>query len=277
MADNQTPNSLKPETQVKSRNEQFDERIATSIWQEIASDSNPYVAAEARCHGYNVIELIKHQNYINVIYLLFQGELPTPEQARLLETLFIALINPGPRQPATQAAMNAGVSKVDYAHILPIALAIQGGLHLGGKEVELSMRFLTNHISKPAAEVACGFLGNSPQPDGDWHIAPGFGTCFGSIDIMSQQMAETLINQPAAGQHLHWAQEFVNTIFPSGLGWLTTGIAAATLSDLGFSARTGAGMFQLMSAPGLLAHGTEMAGKPLTAIPFIGQENYVIE
>jgi citrate synthase len=33
----------------------------------------------------------------------------------------------------------------------------------------------------------------------------------------------------------------------------------------------------LLSAPGLVAHGLEMANKPITAMPFVKDENYVIE
>lgn len=255
----------------------FAERTATAIWQELPSESNPYIASESRCHGYNQLELIQRGSFIDVVYLLFRGELPQPEQANLLEKLFISLINPGPRSPAAQAAMNAGISRTDYAHILPIALTVQGGAHLGGKETEMSMRFLLAQQNTSAQETAVHLLQNTRPDEGDWHIAPGFGSHFGSIDLISQSIALNLVNHSAAGAALHWAQSFVDAIEPTSLGWLTPGIAAATLLDLGFSARAAAGLFQLMSAPGLLAHGVEMTDKPITTIPFIQQENYVIE
>ena len=61
------------------------------------------------------------------------------------------------------------------------------------------------------------------------------------------------------------------------MGWLATGVVAAVLTDLGFPPRAAAGIYQIISAPGLLAHGVELANKPLTAMPFISDEDYIIE
>lgn len=60
-------------------------------------------------------------------------------------------------------------------------------------------------------------------------------------------------------------------------GWLATGVAAAAFCDLGFMPRAAAGLFQLLCAPGLLAHGVELANKPVTALPWISDDDYVIE
>lgn len=263
-------------TKVTLRDEQFSNRIATNIWQETACAHNPYQTAQARCHGYELTDLVKHRSFIDVFYLLFRGELPSKQQSSLLEHLFISLINPGPRHPATQAAMNAGVSKVDYAHILPIALSLQGGQHLGGKEVEYAMRFLQDAQHHAPQSIAEARLNESKPSEGDWHIIHGFGSYYGDIDPLTETLAGILLEQEAAGDVLAWCRQFVEHIRPHRLGWLPTGLAAAVLCDLGFSPRAGAGLYQIMSAPGLLAHGIELAGKPITAIPFVPQDQYVI-
>lgn len=61
------------------------------------------------------------------------------------------------------------------------------------------------------------------------------------------------------------------------MGWLTTGVVAAVLAELGFQPRAAAGLYQYLCAPGLLAHGIEMSNKPVTSMPFISDKNYVIE
>lgn len=58
------------------------------------------------------------------------------------------------------------------------------------------------------------------------------------------------------------------------MGWLARGVAAATMCDLGFHPRVRAGIFQLISAPGLLAHGLELTNKPITAMPFLHEHHY---
>lgn len=268
------PSTLHP--QVKRRETQYALRVATKIWDEEPSTANPYLAAHCRCHGYDLLELVRKKGFIDVVFLLFLGEIPHPHQAQLLEALMMALINPGPRHPATRAAMNAGVGKTDPAHILPIGLTVLSGTHLGAKEVEMSMRFLLDNRRNPPDEIAGNCLKSCAQSTIDCHLAPGFGQRFGGIDPLPQQLAKHLLKLPGSGEILQWSKEFVSIVEPAGFGWLTTGLAAATLCDLGLHPRNGPGLYQLFCAPGILAHGQELANKPLSAMPFLDEEHYVI-
>lgn len=279
-------NKEKPATRpaVKRRTEPFTKRISTRIWQETPSASNPYIAAESRCQGYDILELMQKRPYVDVLYLLFRGELPTPEEKQLLEALMVSCISPGPRHPATRAAMNAGVGKTDPSHILPIALSILGGNHLGATEVEAAMRWLRKHIKKDPLELASNktleltkTTEDTNKEPGDVHIAPGFGSRFGSIDIAPGEIASHLMALPGAGAAITWGNQFSSALQNQHMGWLMPGVVAATLCDLGFHPRMGPGLFQLMCAPGLLAHGVETASKPLTAMPFPDDADYFIE
>jgi len=264
--------------QVKKRDEEFSQNITTKIWEETPDIKNPYIAGSSRCHGYELTELVEKCSYIEMFYLLFRGELPNKPEALLLEKLMVFLINPGPRHPATRAAMNAGVGKTDPEHILPIGLTILGGAHLGAGEIEAAMRFLRKHSRRPATQVADDLLKNSSRPDeGDWHIVPGFGSRYGSVDLMPNEMANTLASLDDDWKVLKWGCEFSRSLAAHQMGWLSTGLAAAVFADLGFQPRFGAGLFQLLNAPGLLAHGMEQANKPITAMPFVKDEDYVIE
>ncbi len=263
---------------VHRRSDTFVKKQLTKIWQEQPSTSNPYIAESARCYGYDLLELMQHRSYVEVLYLLFQGDLPSVDQTKLLEELLIAFINPGPRHPATRAAMNAGIGKTDPAHILPISLSILGGSHLGAGEIEGAMRFLRKSSKKSADQVATELINKSIKPkEGDWHIAPGFGNRFGGRDEVSQKIASQLLTSPGSGPILAWGSAFADAIKDFDMGWLTTGVVAAALADLRFQPRAGGGFFQLISAPGLLAHGLELANKPFTAMPFPTDEDYIIE
>lgn len=267
--------------QVRSRNEAFAERIPTRIWSEISSADNPYLATAAQCHGYDLMALMQHCRFVEVFYLLFRGELPSESQAALLEQLMIALINPGPRHPATRAAMNAGIGKTEPAHILPIALGVLGG---AAAQVEAGMRFLRKAVkSDPFAQAnilcaastedsAAALLSSSL-----FDATPGFGRCYGEPDLLTQAAAKNLSTLSAAGEVLAWGETFARALQPIAAGWLPTGLAAAVFCDLGFQPRAGASLFQLLAAPGLAAQGIEMANKPITAMPFVKDENYVIE
>ena len=269
--------------QIKARrrdDQQFTQRIATRIWQEEPLPENPYVAAHSRCHGYELDELVSKRRFPDVLFLLFRGELPEPQQARLLERLMIGLINPGPRHPATRAAMNAGVGKTDPVHLLPLSLAVLGGDHLGAGEVEPAMRFLNKAKRRAPEAVAEELLAalNEVSAEGvDRHPAPGFGNRFGSVDPQAARLAGQLLELAGPGSALAWGAALAQHLVHAGFGWLSTGVAAATFADLGLLPRAAPGLYQLLCAPGLLAHGVEMSNKPLTAMPFISDENYVIE
>ncbi|MHB1349048.1 MAG: citrate/2-methylcitrate synthase [Desulfobulbaceae bacterium] len=261
---------------LRKRDLQFDDRSATRIWCEQPAPDNPYLAARCLCHGYDIVELARKRSFVDVLFLLFIGELPTQEQADLLETLMIAFINPGPRHPATRAAMNGGVGKTQAMHLLPIGLSVLGGSHLGGEEVLLSMKYLRKNRDRDARALARKILRQPGSEEGNCHLIPGFGSRFGSIDPIPQQLPDLLAEMPASGDALRWGGQVVEEIKPHGMGWLTTGITAAVLCDLGFSPLSGAGLFQIISAPGLLAHGLEFIDKPITSMPFLDENHYVI-
>ena len=67
---------IKARRKVVSRNDVFSERTATKIWQEVESQDNPYLADSCLCHGYDLLELTKKRSFVEVLYLLFRGELP---------------------------------------------------------------------------------------------------------------------------------------------------------------------------------------------------------
>lgn len=262
--------------QVRKRDMTFADRTQTRIWQEVPSEENPYLAEHCRCHGYDILELAGKRGFADVLFLLFQGELPNSEQAGLLETLLIAMINPGPRHPATRAAMNAAVSRTRTHHLLPIGLSVLGGAHLGSEEVLAAMRFLAANLDRSPAETALECLATPRPGDGDFHPAPGFGSRFGGIDPMPRKIASLLGVLPQTGRALTWGERFAEILSTHGMGWLVPGLAAAAFHDLGFSPWAGAGLFQLACAPGILAHGLELADKPINAMPFLDEEHYVI-
>jgi citrate synthase len=266
---------------VQSRNEPFNARTATRIWAEQPSSDNPYIATSALCHGYDLFELMEKRSFVDVFYLLFRGELPSPAQAHLLQTLMIALINPGPRHPATRAAMNVGVGKTNPLHILPIASAVLGGEYHGGGEIESAMRFLRKYQKinpadfseiTPDTSTEDESAGDTPKSP-----TPGFGKRHGGIDLMAMEIAARLLKLDAAGKALRWGDEFAKNAAPSGSGWLITGVAAAVFADLGFQPKAGGVLFQLLGAPGVVAHGLEVANKPITAMPYVSDANYFIE
>ncbi len=269
---------VKRTKKVTRRDDSYAKKISTRIWHEQPSETNPYIAQQSRCHGYDLIELVKGRSYVEVLYLLFRGDLPTEQEAAIFEQLLISFINPGPRHPATRSAIVAGVGKTDPVHILPIALSTLGGNFQGAGEVEPAVRFLRKNVKKPPEQVALALLGEGTKPvEGDWSIAPGFGSYYGGTDLMAEQLAQQLETLPGCGKLLSWGNSFSHALHEQQMGWLKTGVAAAVLADLGFLPFACASLYQLINAPGLLAHGLEYCKKPMASYPFPEDKNYVIE
>ena len=267
-------------TKVKRRSEDTHKRIKTAIWHETASADNPYLSESCRCHGYDLLELMKTCRYSEVLFLMFRGEFPDKDQLELFEQLQIAMISPGVRHPAVRATVNAATSRSDASNILPIGLSVLSGQHLGAAEVEQAMLFLKKESESPIKQVMEQLIlpmTNTTPVVGDSHPIPGFGSRFGSIDPMACHLANQLYTLEGAGNHLKWGAMLVKELAAYNIAWLIPGVVAATLLDLGFHPRTGAGMYQLFSAPGLLAHAWEYAEQPFNSLPFADDSQYIVE
>jgi citrate synthase len=259
---------------VESRNAPFVQRTVTEIWLEKPTEDNPYIASHVFCHGYDLIELMKQRSFVDVLFLLFMGELPNTQQRQLLEATMVGLINPGPRHPATRAAMSAAVGKTNPLHILPIGTTVLGGNYLGAGNIEEVMIFFNeNKLSNLDSTFKKLIQGEKKQPN----KIPGFGKRYGGTDPVAADIATHLASMEAAGEALIWGEKLAQKLAPFGQGWLITGVAAAVFTDLGLPSHLGGPLYQLMSAPGLLAHAAELIKKPITAMPFVTDDQYHIE
>ncbi|PCH95404.1 MAG: citrate synthase [Gammaproteobacteria bacterium] len=255
-------------------------KTQTNITLEQSSAVNPYVAKVNFLHGYNVIDLMEKKSFVEVLLLLFVGELPEPTKVQLFERLMIVLMNLGPRHPAVKAAMVAGVSKANAEHLLPIGLSVLGGKSNGAKEVERAVTFLQCNIAKPAAEVANKLIiaMKDNKLMGEFHLCPGFGNHYGGIDEYTSDVAKQITTDiQSEFSFINWASDFSECIAPYHMGWLKTGLAAAVFCELGIGAREAIGLFQLICAPGIFAHGIEQTHKPITAIPMLSDEEHVYQ
>lgn len=259
---------------VTRRSIKFAERTQSKICCEEASEANPYLATSATWHGYDTLELARERSASDVLFLLLKGELPTQNQSALLERLLVLLANPGPRHNATRAVMSTSVSKTRSEHWLPIGMSMAGGQHLGASEVHDAIRFIRKHWRKDP-KVCADLLRKETSVDDK--IAPGFGKLYGGIDPYAQSVADCLLEVCPDSDAFKWANAFSQSCHATGMGWLMTGVAAACAVDLGLTPNAGAGLYQLAIGPGLLAHGLEMSGKPLTAMPFVDDEDYHYE
>ncbi len=267
---------MKKPVAVESRKESFTPKAQTAIWQEKATAHHDYLVDEAFCCGYSQKALLeKGYGITDMVFLLTRGELPSPEQRRILDAIGVALCNPGPRHPATRAAMEAGVSKTRSQHLLPISLMVLGGDHAAGG-VEAAMRYFRLNKKKSKQELISTLLGAYEGPAGDIELAPGYGPHYEGREPLYVNLGvsirDTYKNTDLS--YLNWSLELDELLQETDCALRSNGLAAAVFLDLGFHPRFGPALYQYLSAPGLLAHGLEMSNKAITAMPFVTDENY---
>jgi citrate synthase len=261
---------------VRSRRDPFLDKVKTKIWKELSKEPQGYIAEQATCYGYPLLELIQAgYSQTDITYLLLSGNLPSLHQRQLLDALSIAICNPGPRHPATRAVMESAVSKTRSPNYLPIGLMVLSGTN-SAASVEAIMRFLRLNKRKTHPEFSEVLISNYIGPENDNEIAPGFGPHFEQREPLFINLAKLIRKtfKETPLKYLDWCLAFDDSLSETCCGMKSTALAASIFLDLGFHPRIGPGLYQLLSAPGLLAHGIEMMGQPLSAMPFVADEHY---
>jgi len=253
---------------VKSRGDVFASKIETKITDEQSPQHNPYHVNKQVIHGYDHLDLIDNCNFADVIYLLLRGNLPSDKDSVLFNKLALALINPGPRHPAAQASITAGVGKSDTVNILPIGLGVYGGTFDGAGDIENIIRFFRKAARRPVAEFKEDALNRK---------IPSITQHYGDADTYANIILEKLKPYAIEGKIFSWVYQLQTLIYSNNIGVTKASIAAAIFADLGFQPRQGGALMQLLAAPGLLAHGLEFSNKPVTAMLFEPDETYHIE
>lgn len=242
-----------------SNNKQM-EQIRTRIWLEEPEPDNPFVAKTAFCHGYDVFGgMLGQARWVEMLYLLFRGEAPTSRQTELLEALAVALANPGPRDPSVHAAMCGGVGGSTAAACLIAALAVGAGQFSGGREVFLAMEAWNSCCTDPDAwqrrltEPADDTASIWPTPE----HPPGFDPHGVSTPTPMKQTL-TCLAGISAGARLPWLETNRPDLeAAAGRPLAMSGVAAAALTDLGFTPEQGEMLYLLLRLPGAAAHALE--------------------
>ena len=252
------------------------ETIHTRIWQEEAEPDNAFAALSCHCNGYDVYgELLTKASWIEYLFLLFRGEAPTPQQAKLLEGLAIALANPGPRDAAVHAAMCGGVGGSTSASCLMAALAVGAGASGGAREVRLAMENWQAHGTDLSLWQTA--LASTPVADpADVWPAPGHPPGFDPHGVRcTTPVLQTLAHLVNCGcaPSLTWLQTHrVQLESAAKLPLAMIGVAAAALRDLGCTPAQGEMLCLLLRLPGAAAHALEQNEYGHKNFPFFSVE-----
>lgn len=245
--------------------------IQTRIWREEPEADNPFAVRSAHCRGYDVFgQMLGKAKWTEMLCLLFRDELPSPEALHLLETLAVALANPGPRDPSVYSAMCGGACGSPAAASLMAALSAGAGRHGGAREVFDAMtawracgRNLASWSDYPATD--------SGQTMDIWpareHL-PGFdphGVSTPTTVVLLLTILADIGTPPCLGWLAENRQELEKL---AGLPLNQAGVAAAAFVDLGFSPKEGEMLYLILRLPGAAAHALEQEANGFRKFPF---------
>ena len=239
------------------------EVIHTNIWNEEPEPDNPFAAKLCYCAGYDVYgDLLGKASWAEYLYLLFKLEKPKAEQTRLLETIAVAIANPGIRDHSVRAAMNAGVGGSTAASALMAALAVGAGQYGGAREVYLVMELWEK----------CG------QDIKKWEDAdiwlpiehfPGFDPHGVTCPTPVKQSLDTLSGLTNPDSNSYWLKENKNYLEKITKNPIAFSMVIATaFSDLDFTSQQGEMLYLLLRLPGASVHALEQKSYGVQKYPF---------
>ena len=215
--------------------------------------------------GYAIQDLIGRVGYAEMVWLMLRGELPTREQAALLEACLVAGVDHGPHAPSIAVSRMAVSCGLPLNGAMASAINTLDDVHGGaGQQCMELMR---------AIDAAAG-----GQPASDEQVAhgvdawiaehgkviPGFGHRWHGVDPRAVRLLE-LVQQAAdrgvvSGRFAALGRKIEallqgrkGTPIPMNID----GATAAIFLELGFEPPLGRGLFILSRAVGILAHAWE--------------------
>ncbi|MCK9152164.1 citryl-CoA lyase [Methanobacterium alcaliphilum] len=205
--------------------------------------------------GYLQEKLIGNISFAEMVYLLVKGELPSKNEAKMLESVLISFCDHGVTPPSTQAA------RLIASAGSPLNTCITGGLLAFGKNhagaIEFSMEMLQEGIQRTRSDLDIDKIAQIMVAESmkNQKKIPGFGHRYHTEDPRAPRLMELAQKNKCFGRHCELALEIENILFESkDIRMNIDGANAGILSDLGFDWRLGSGIFMIGRLPGLMAH-----------------------
>lgn len=214
--------------------------------------------------GYALDELMGRLSFPDAVYLLLMGELPTRTIGRMLDAIFVSVIDHGVTPPSTLAARNVAASGAPLKDSVAAGILGFGPYH--GGDIETCMRFLDQGLS--LTRSGSSMAAAAEKLVDDWARAnttppPGFGHRLHTQDPRAPRLFQLSMELELEGEHvrmlraleraLDGRKEHFGRLLPANVD----GAIAAISADLGFSYELGNAIFLISRLPGLIAHAHE--------------------
>ena len=216
--------------------------------------------------GRPIEELIGNVSFGQMIWLMTQGDLPTQEQAALLECALVAGVDHGPQAPSIAAARMAATCGVGLNNVMATGVNMLGDIHGGAGEqcAELYLD-ISRRIDDGADMEAATRDGIAEWRKTHGKIVSGFGHRFHKpvdpraprLMALVREAAETGAVSGRYADIGETVQAVIGRDRGSEIAMNIDGATAVIFCELGFPPPLSRGLFCLSRSVGVLAHGWE--------------------
>jgi citrate synthase len=216
--------------------------------------------------GYPIEQLIGEVRFPEMVWLMLRGDLPTAQQASLLEAALVAAVDHGPHAPAIAISRMAVTCGLPMNGAMASAINALDDVHGGAGQqcMELLQAIAGDERDLPEASKVAEALDRFSEQHGK--VIPGFGHRWHGVDPRAVRLLEVVRRAQAEGtvdgrytriavQVESVLQERKGVPIPMNID----GVTAAIYCELGFPAPLGRGLFILSRSVGILAHAWEQS------------------
>lgn len=241
------------------------EKIA-DYWRTEISDISP---GRIAFRGYPIEELIGAVSFPAMIWLMLRGDLPSPEQERLLEAALVASVDHGPHAPSIAISRMAVSCGLPLNGALASAINTLDDVHGGAGEqaLELYDDVLARQEAGADEATAAGDAVDAFVAKRGKYL-PGFGHRFHPVDPRSGRLLDLVdaaVGHGGVTGRYATAARAVERTLEARKGRLIPmnidGATAVIYGELGFAAPLARGVFCLSRSVGILAHAWEQSGR----------------
>ncbi len=225
---------------------------------------------QIRFRGRDIQDLIGNVTFPQMIWLMTRGDLPTPEQARLLECALVAAVDHGPQAPSIAAARMAVTCGLGLNGAMASAVNFLDDVHGGAGEQAVELYTWIDEAVQQGADLqtATAEMIDKWQAEHGKFI-PGFGHRFHKpedpraprlLGLVVEAASHGVVSGrfAAIGRAM---QVELNARKGKPVPMNIDGATAVVYAELGFAGPLARGLFCLSRSVGVIAHAWEQMGQ----------------
>ena len=235
---------------------------ARQWWSTDIIDVHP---GEIDLRGYPIQELMGNVGFVDTIWLMLRGELPSRPQVALLEAALVASVDHGPQAPSIAIARMAVTCGARVNNAMASGINVLDDIHGGpGQQcMELYLEIDSEAGEAGDLEEATRRVLARRREAGEKYV-PGFGHRFHPLDPRTPRLL-SLVDAAAADGVVDGRFAAIGRAVEDAISqgrsqrvpMNVDGVTAVIYCGLGFTPELGRGVFILARSVGILAHAYE--------------------